>query len=119
FKKLSTRFIVATLLMMLISSLLGFVLTNVYYHFTEKPKNDARVTEILLKQKVFAETHQIDADEMFAEMANLNFQVLAVNDGEKKFYGTPFRKDNVPLDTLDSDEAIYHGIKNREFSLFI
>lgn len=119
FKKLSTRFIVATLLMMLISSLLGFILTNVYYHFTEKPKNDARVTEILLKQKAFAETHQIDADEMFAEMANLNFQVLAVNDGEKKFYGTPFRKDNVPLGTLDSDEAIYHGIKNREFSLFI
>src|SRR5699024_4736447 len=98
FKKLSTRFIVATLLMMLISSLLGFVLTNVYYHFTEKPKNDARVTKILLEQRDFAEIHDIDAVEMFAEIASLNFLVLAAKDGEKKFYGTPYSKDNVPLD---------------------
>lgn len=105
--------------MMTLSSLLGFILTNVYYHYTEKPKNDARVTKILLEQKDFAETHNIDAVEMFSEIASLNFQVLTVKDGEKKYYGTPFRKDNVPLGTLESDDSIYHGIADREFNLFI
>lgn len=117
FKKLSRRFVVMTFIVMFTSSFLSFVIANVYYHVNLKPKNDERVTEILIQQKKFAETHDVPAEDLFLEMANLNFQVLAIHNGEKSFYGTPFRVDNVSHDALTKD--IYHGIKQRPFDLFI
>lgn len=119
FKKLSTRFIITTLLVMLTSSFLGFIVTNVYYHYYEKPKNDARITKVLLEQKAFAERHDIDADELFTHIASLNFQVLVIQDGKKTFYGTPFREDNLVATNKNLNHTIYHGIKNRPFNLFI
>ena len=117
FKHLSTRFIVITLVVMAISSILAFLLSNVYYHFYEKEKNDARITETLLKQKEFIKNDKRPAEEIFNQIASLDFQLVVIKNGEKQFYGDPFRLDNLPEDALQDD--IYHGIKNRPFNILI
>ena len=71
FKRLSTRFIVNTLIVMAVSSTLAFILSNVYYHFYEKDKNDARITETLLTQKEFIENDdQRSPEEIFNQIAS-------------------------------------------------
>ena len=82
FKHLSTRFIVITLVVMAISSILAFLLSNVYYHFYEKEQNDARITETLLKQKEFIENDTRPAEEVFNQIASLDFQLVVIKDGE-------------------------------------
>lgn len=119
FKRLSTRFIVNTLIVMAISSTLAFILSNVYYHFYEKDKNDARITETLLTQKEFIENDDYrSAEEIFNQIASLDFQLVVIKDGKKEFYGYPFRVDNLPEEPLEKEE-IYHGIKNRPFNILI
>lgn len=119
FKRLSTRFIVNTLIVMAISSTLAFILSNVYYHFYEKDKNDARITETLLTQKEFIENdNQRSSEEIFNQIASLDFQLVVIKDGKKEFYGHPFRIDNLPEEPLKKKE-IYHGIKNRPFNILI
>ncbi|KAA1042756.1 HAMP domain-containing histidine kinase [Macrococcus equipercicus] len=118
FNRLSTQFIVSTLIVMLLSSLLAFLLANVCYHSYLKPMNDARITHTLARQKQFIEHHpDIDSAAYFNQVASLNFQVMAIKDGQKRFYGTPFRVDNLTVQPLE--HKIYHGIKNRPFNLFI
>ena len=117
FKRLSTRFIVNTLIVMAISSTLAFILSNVYYHFYEKDKNDARITETLLTQKEFIENDdKRSPEEIFNQIASLDFQLVVIKDGKKEFYGYPFRLDNLPEEPLEKEE-IYHGIKNRPFNI--
>ena len=119
FKRLSTRFIVNTLIVMAISSTLAFILSNVYYHFYEKDKNDARITETLLTQKEFIENdEERSPEEIFNQIASLDFQLVVIKDGKKEFYGYPFRLDNLPEEPLEKEE-IYHGIKNRPFNILI
>lgn len=122
FKHLSTRFIVTTLHVMLISAVIAFVIANMYYHVTLKEQNDARVTQVLLSQKKYIEKHpQIKPQEFFTQLGNLNFQVLAINNNDsKQNYGTKFRIDNLRLDEIKMErDGVYHGIKNRPFNLFI
>ena len=104
---------------MAVSSTLAFILSNVYYHFYEKEKNDARITETLLTQKEFIENDdQRSPEEIFNQIASLDFQLVVIKDGQKEFYGYPFRVDNLPEEPLKKDE-IYHGIKNRPFNILI
>ncbi|TDM03987.1 sensor histidine kinase [Macrococcus carouselicus] len=116
FKRLSTHFVVSTLGALCISALLSFIVANVYYHLFLKPANDARITHIVTEQKTFIENHpEIQADAFFRQLATLNFQVLTVHNGVTNYYGTPFRLENLE----DEGHAVYHGIKERPFSLFI
>ncbi|TDM07110.1 HAMP domain-containing sensor histidine kinase [Macrococcus lamae] len=118
FKRLSTQFIASTLLVMLLSSLLAFMLANVYYHIYLKPENDARITRTLEQQKAFILKHQtISSSDFFNQLADLNFQVIAIHHGKKTFYGTPFRVDN--LKTSPLNHKTYHGIKHRPFNIII
>lgn len=102
---------------MAISSVLAFLLSNVYYHFYEKEKNDARITDTLLQQKEFIENDTRPAEEIFNQVASLDFQLVVIHDGKKEFYGDPFRLDNLPTDAIQND--MYHGIKNRPFNILI
>lgn len=118
FKRLSTRFIIGTFHVILVSSLLSFIIANIYYHVTLKEQNDTRITNTLITQKKYIESHpEIKPEAFFMQLANLNFQVIAVKDGKKAFYGTPFRVKNLP-DNGPLTET-YHGIKERPFNVFI
>lgn len=122
FKHLSTRFIVTTLHVMLISAVVAFIISNVYYHVLLKEQNDTRVTKVLLTQKEYIEKHpEIKPREFFTQLGDLNFQVLAINNsGEKENYGTQFRLDNLKIDKIKmSQDGVYHGIRNRPFNPFI
>lgn len=118
FKRLSTRFIIGTFHVIIVSSLLSFIIANVYYHMTLKEQNDTRITNTLITQKKYIESHpEIKPDAFFTQLANLNFQVVAIKDGKKHFYGTPFRVKN--LQYHGSLTEPYHGIKERPFNVFI
>lgn len=116
FKRLSTHVVLSTMIALIISSLLAFIFANMFYHVKLKPANDERIMEILKEQKNFISHHpEISADNFFGQMAALNYQVIALNNGKKQFYGTPFRVKNLPT-RISGD---YHGIKERPFNLLI
>lgn len=118
FKRLSTRFIIGTFHVILVSSLLSFIIANIYYHLTLKEQNDTRITNTLITQKKYIEAHpEIKPEAFFTQLANLNFQVVTVKDGKKAFYGTSFRVKNLPNNGPLMET--YHGIKERPFNVFI
>ncbi|PKE70469.1 hypothetical protein [Macrococcoides caseolyticum] len=118
FKRLSTRFIIGTFHVILVSSLLSFIIANIYYHLTLKEQNDTRITNTLITQKKYIEAHpEIKPEAFFTQLANLNFQVVTVKDGKKAFYGTSFRVKNLPNNGPLTET--YHGIKERPFNVFI
>lgn len=108
---------------MIFSGVFSFMISNVYYHMTLKSENDARITHMLKQEKSFIETHpEIKAEDYFKQLSNHQYQVVAVQNHQAKHYGSKFRLDN--LDTQQAAKMIekdgmYHGIKNRPFSLWI
>lgn len=116
FKRLSTHVVLSTFVALLISSLIAFIVANIFYHIELKPANDARIMKVLNEQKRFIQNHpEISADNFFGQMAALNYQVIAIEDGKKTFYGTPFRVKNLS-GNISGD---YHGIRERPFNFFI
>ncbi|GGA97163.1 HAMP domain-containing histidine kinase [Macrococcus hajekii] len=116
FRRLSTHFILSTLLALIFSAFFGFIVSNIYYHTFLKPENDARMTHIMTAQKNFIEAHpEIESQAFFNHLATLDFQVMAEHEGQITYYGTPFRVKNIE----DDRSGVYHGIKERPFNLFI
>ncbi|MFP3359505.1 sensor histidine kinase, partial [Planococcus sp. SIMBA_143] len=61
-KSLYSKFIVTTLIIMLVSSVIGFLFANAYYQNNLKPENDAKNMGIATSIAEFAET-QVDLDQ--------------------------------------------------------
>lgn len=107
---------------MIISAVIAFMISNVYYHSVLKAQNDARLTKVLLSQKEYIEQHQnISPSDFFQQLADLSFQVITLDaKNNKKSYGTKFRLDNLNIEALRFDQQhIYHGIKHRPFNVLI
>lgn len=50
FKSLAQRITIYTIVVMLVSAILGFILTNIYYHIDLKEKNDHKVFNTLKRR---------------------------------------------------------------------
>lgn len=123
FKSLYLRIAIYTIVVILFSALISFLMTNVYYHFNLKPSNDEKIMKTLKEAKQFQKdmgSNQIHR--YFKHLGEMNYQLLVVdNNGKKTFYGEPFRKDS--LDQTDIKSVLngksYHGIKNKPFEMFV
>lgn len=119
-KSLYSRVALYTITVMIISAILSFLLSNVYYHFELKEKNDAKLMTTLQHAHDYDRaSNEKELDAYFKLLGQLNYQ-LKVYDAhhQSRFYGQPFRKDN--LDTTAVDQVLngqdYHGIKKRPFN---
>jgi two-component system OmpR family sensor kinase len=123
FKSLYIRIAVYTIIVMIFSALVSFLITNVYYHVYLKENNDAKIMRTLKEAKAF-ETNDGPkySTDYFKHLGDMNYQILTVNKhGHKQFYGEPFRKDNISQHAISQvlHNKDYHGIKNQPYKLFV
>lgn len=106
----------------MISSVLGFLVSNLYYQSQVKPKNDAKLTRMAIGLQQFIEDHPDAVEEYLLSTASLGYKMYLVNgDGEERFYGLPFRKNDLKDEALRKvlDGEIYHGVGNFPGQLFV
>lgn len=112
-KSLYSRVFLITLLVIAASSLLGFLLSNMYYHIQLKPYNDKKLIGIAEQMKAYIEAEPADMERYLHHAASLGYEMY-VTDGsdEGRFYGRSFReKDLDPKSIrLVLDGGIYHGV---------
>ncbi|RIN20653.1 sensor histidine kinase [Mammaliicoccus vitulinus] len=123
FKSLAQRITIYTIVVMTVSSILGFVLTNIYYHIDLKEKNDYKVMETLKKvQKYIDHDHEMNLDTYLEHLSELHYQAIIYDDKmESTYYGDHFRKYNLDEKSVKKvlNGKTYHGIKERPFNIFI
>ncbi len=120
-KTLYSKFVITTILIMLFSTIVGFMVSNTYYHQTVKQENDRKNMEIARGMAEFAVT-QDDLDSYLKHTAASGYQLYVVNDsGQEKFYGGSFRDktlaSGVKEMVLHGD--VYHGMKNFPKETFV
>lgn len=123
FKSLAQRITIYTIVVMIISSVLGFVLTNIYYHIDLKNKNDQKVMQTLKKvQKYIDDDEGVSLDTYLNHVSDLHYQAILYDEKQKAtYYGDSFRKFNLDKGEVTKvlDGKDYHGIKQRPFNIFI
>ncbi|RIO10340.1 sensor histidine kinase, partial [Mammaliicoccus sciuri] len=123
FKSLAQRITIYTIVVMLVSAILGFILTNIYYHIDLKEKNDHKVFNTLKDvQDYIDHDNEMSLDNYLNHLSELHYQAVLYNDKLKPtYYGDNFRKYNLDNQAVEDvlDGKTYHGIKNRPFNIFI
>ncbi|MGY0693966.1 HAMP domain-containing sensor histidine kinase [Virgibacillus sp. FSP13] len=122
-RTLYVRIIVVTMLIMISSSIIAFIATNVYYHQFLKPKNDQKVTQIANDiVTVYSESHEGDIRNYLENMTELGYTFYIIDeDGNRTHIGIEF--DNTELSSDKINKVLkgdtYHGIANYPWKLFI
>lgn len=123
FKSLYIRIAVYTIIVMIFSAIVSFLITNVYYHVYLKENNDAKIIRTLKEAKAFETSDGPNhINDYFKHLGDMNYQIMTVNkQGHKQFYGEPFRKDNISQSAIHQvlHNNSYHGIKNQPYKLFV
>ncbi|WP_053364823.1 sensor histidine kinase [Bacillus sp. FJAT-27245] len=115
-KSLYGKFLLMTLLIMVFSSIVGFLVTNTYYHRVMKERNDAKNVQI-------AETivgHIKDSPEMdltnyLGTVGDIGYQLYVVDEtGWESFYGGEYRAKNLSPSSVEQvlGGNVYHGMRN-------
>jgi len=122
-KTLYSRIVLTTIAIMVISSFIAFVLSNLYYQYNLKPFNDQKVTAMANDIGNFYDSHpEIDIHEYLHHLGQLGYQFYLVNEqGKEWLYGGIFREQDLPLETVKQvlDGSVYHGIAEFPSGLFI
>ncbi len=114
-KSLYMRVCLTTLLAVAIGAMLGFLVSNVYYHVQLKPFNDEKLTQIAYEVKKMAELRPDTADEYLESAAGLGYELYVTDgSGEGSFYGRAFREQDLEQGAVREVLAggEYHGVAN-------
>ncbi|NGZ74368.1 sensor histidine kinase [Saccharibacillus alkalitolerans] len=120
-ESLYVRVCLTTLLAVGVGALLGFLVSNVHYHTSLKPFNDAKLSGIAYEVKRMAELRPDAADEYLESAAGLGYELYVTDgDGFEKFYGRPFRERDLKSESVREvlGGGEYHGVAdfpNRPF----
>ncbi|WP_431028836.1 ATP-binding protein [Lysinibacillus sp. LZ02] len=117
-KSLYNQFILATVLILLCSIGIGFILANMVYYTFTKEKIDAQqvetaeeVTRILLYMH---ESHH-SMDEYLTSVGLLGYQLVIISEGgQYQYYGASFSDQEMPEEALTTvfDGEIYQGMQD-------
>ncbi|MEH6942760.1 sensor histidine kinase [Bacillus sp. JJ722] len=122
-RTLYLRIVITTLVVMIFSSLLAFIISNAYYQSNLKPRNDEKVTKMANDIVAFYENNQnVDVDAYLKSIGELGYQIYLVDENHKgTFYGGEYRKKELDADIVQSviEGQEYHGIANFPSSAFI
>ncbi|WP_310550488.1 sensor histidine kinase [Paenibacillus glufosinatiresistens] len=104
------------------SSVLAFLMSNLYYQVNVKSRNDAKLTRMALEVSRFGESHAGELDSYLRTTAALGYKIyLTDGSGENRFYGQPFRENDLPEAEVEAVLAggIYHGIADFPREAFV
>ncbi|WP_150273811.1 sensor histidine kinase [Paenibacillus tepidiphilus] len=121
-KSLYFRMCIVFCSVILISSVLGFLASNLYYQQRVKPQNDAKLTKMAIGLQQFIEAHPESVGEYLLSTASLGYKMyLSDNAGDERFYGLPFRANDLAPGVLEKVLAgeVYHGVADFPSSPFI
>ncbi|MDO7908226.1 HAMP domain-containing sensor histidine kinase [Paenibacillus sp. JX-17] len=112
-KTLYSRVFLFTLLVIIVSSMLGFLSSNIYYHLKLKPYNDNKLMHTAVEIERYIEDSAENMDRYLDHAAALGYQIyLTDGQGDEQYYGRSFREKN--LSRLARDRVLkgerYHGI---------
>lgn len=122
-KTLYLRIVMMTLLIMIFSSFLAFLATNVYYQTILKPRNDAKNTDIAKNiANLYEKSGPVDTDAYFENIANLSFKLYLSNGkGNGQFFGASYRDKKLSPDAIQkvTNGQVYHGMLHYPSKTFI
>ncbi|WP_234536911.1 sensor histidine kinase [Paenibacillus pseudetheri] len=105
-----------------VSSLLGFLVSNIYYQAQIKSKNDTKLTGMAIEIQQFAESHPDSMEDYLRSVAILGYKIYLTDaEGQSRFYGKPFRKEDLDQQQLEKvlNGQVYHGVAEFPDSAFI
>lgn len=115
-KSLYGKFLLTTVLIMLFSTIAGFLLTNTYYHRVMKDRNDAKNVEIAEKiVSYIKETPQLDLNNYLSTIGDVGYQLYIVDEsGKDYFYGGEYRVKDLDQSSVKMvlEGNVYHGMRN-------
>src|SRR5690625_5121305 len=122
-RSLYVKFVVMTIVIMLFSSLLAFLISNSHYQHQVKPYNDEKITKIALNVASFVrEQPDIQLNDYFEHLAEAGYQLFLIDDeSQESFFGASFRdpslSDELKNQVLNGE--VYHGILNFPQETFV
>ncbi|QHT59415.1 HAMP domain-containing histidine kinase [Paenibacillus lycopersici] len=121
-RSLYFRVFLMTMAVILASSVIGFLISNAYYHAKLKPYNDEKLVGIGEQMKRFIEADPGGMDRYLRNAAALGYQIYVTDGlGDAHFYGRSFRELDLkkPEIELVLHGGTYHGVKRFPNKLFI
>ncbi|UII54850.1 HAMP domain-containing histidine kinase [Cytobacillus spongiae] len=122
-KSLYVKFVGVTIVIMLVSSILAFLLSNAYYQQKLKPLNDQKNTKIALSISTFLKNHsEINIQDYLEHTSTIGYQVYLVDsDQNESFFGAEFNQKSLKISTVEEvlNGHVYHGIRNFPNQTFV
>lgn len=121
-RSLYVRVVLTTIGVMAISSLLSFVLTNVYYQLYLKPENNERITEVAEEVQRFLDENPTSDENYFDHIGQLGYQLaLFIDEKEPQFFGGSFREEQLPASDIQRVMLgqTYNGVGETSGQLFV
>ncbi|MDN4069663.1 HAMP domain-containing sensor histidine kinase [Paenibacillus vini] len=122
-KNLYHRIVATTVLVMILSSSIAFLTSNLYYQYKLKSYNDSKVAHMAEQIKHFYEDNgELPLAPYLDHIGKLGYQFYLVDEqGQDAFYGQSFRKTGIDPGTVRSvlEGQTYHGITEFPTGLFI
>ncbi|WP_413306533.1 HAMP domain-containing sensor histidine kinase [Bacillus sp. 1P10SD] len=116
-KSLYGKFALTTILIMLFSTICGFLLTNTYYQSVMKERNDKKNVEIAEAIAAHIEAApKLPLSDYLSTVGKIGYQLYVVDEsGKGHFYGGKYRVQDLQASSVKKvlDGYIYHGM--REF----
>lgn len=122
-RSLYGKFLLFTLVIMVGSFIIAFLVVNTYYHQQLRPQNDAKNMKIAEAVTDYIESEPtIDLDAFLATQAKTGYKLYITNHaGEDHFYGEAFRLENLPDQAIEQVLAgeQYHGMRDLPKETFV
>ncbi|PFE03284.1 sensor histidine kinase [Bacillus cereus] len=122
-KSLYSRFALITIGIMLLSSIIGFLLTNVYYQVKLKPYNSEKILRYAEEiKRLYEKQTEENKDEYLHSIAKLGYEIYVVDDQKQgKRIGNAFRKTKISDETINEvlQGKTYNGVSTYPTRLFI
>ena len=122
-KSLYGRFLITTVIIMIVSTLLAFLAVNTYYHQVLKGHNDEKNMEIAKSISAFINSNEgLNLEQYLETQAAVGYRLFVVNEEkEATLYGEPFRVENLLETSIDSvlDGNTYHGMRDLPSETFV
>ncbi|MFI8685053.1 ATP-binding protein [Rossellomorea sp. NPDC077527] len=115
------RIVVVTLLIMIVSSVMAFIGSNLYYQKILKPSNDEKNTEIAHDVVELFEAASMDESTFFKKTAKLSYQFYVTDGKAGTFYGEEFRNHTLSPEVITSvlNGTTYHGMAEYPSTTFV
>lgn len=118
-----SKFVVATIGIILTSSLLGFVISNTYYQQHVKPLNDEKNVTVAKNIAEYIESNEtIELESYLQNTSAMGYQIyIASTGGHEQYFGAEFNSRNLPHDASNRvlEGEIYHGMKEFPRKTFV